>query len=432
MSERNSELPGFYKLSVEERRKKVAEIAALNAAEMEVLGPHTGAEIAQLNRMIENVVGAFSLPLGIASNFRVNGKDYLVPMAIEEPSVVAAASHAAKIARAGGGFHGGISGTRMIGQVQLLGVKDPHGAALRILEEQKRLLELANSKDPILTKLGGGALALETRVLDSPRGAMLVVHVVVDVKDAMGANAVNTMSEALAPELARLSGGRRHLRILSNLAIYRLARSRAVFPSSALAFGTWKGDDVVEGILDAWAMASADPFRCATHNKGIMNGVSAVAIATGNDFQALESGAHSYAAWKAPRGGVIAPLSTYEKDANGDLVGTIEMPMAVGVVGGATASHPVAKLALKILGITGAEELATVMAAVGLAQNFAALRALSTEGIQKGHMALHARNVAIAAGATGAEIDQVAEEMARTGTVRVDVAKEVLSRIRSG
>ncbi len=431
MGVQNSELPGFYKLSVEERRKKIAEVAGLPASEVDGWQPGTGVDIGILDRMIENVVGAFSLPLGIATHFLVNGKDYLVPMAIEEPSVVAAASHAAKIARAGGGFHAMVSAPQMIGQVQILGAKDPHGALHRILEDETRLLELANAKDPVLAKVGGGARRLEARVVESPRGPMIIVHLVVDVRDAMGANAVNTMSEALAPEFARLAEGRSHLRIISNLAIYRVARSRAVFPRDSLAFGDWKGSDVVDGILDAWAMAACDPFRCATHNKGIMNGISAVAIATGNDFRALESGAHSYAAWKARPGGVIAPLSTYEQDANGNLVGTIELPMAVGTVGGATVSHPTARLNVRLLGISGAEELARVITSVGLAQNFAALRALATEGIQKGHMSLHARNVAMAAGANASEVDRVAEALARSGTVRIDKAKEILSTLRS-
>ncbi len=431
MSGRNSELAGLYKLSVEERRRKVAEFSGLTLAELEGAVPAQGVDMGVLDRMIENVIGAFSLPLGVATHFQVNGKDYLVPMAIEEPSVVAAASHAAKLARAGGGFHSTISAPQMIGQVQVLGVKDPHGAIHRILEEETRLLEIANAKDPVLTKVGGGAKRLEARVVESPRGPMVVIHLVVDVRDAMGANAVNTMSEALAPEFARLAEGRSHLRIISNLAIHRIARSRAVFPRDALAFGDWKGADVVEGILDAWAMAAADPFRCATHNKGIMNGISAVAIATGNDFRALEAGAHSYAAWKSRSGGVIAPLSTYEKDAKGDLVGTIEVPMAIGTVGGATVSHPTARMNVRLLGVTGSEELARIMAAVGLAQNFAALRALATEGIQKGHMTLHARNVAMAAGANDQEVDEVAGALARSGTVRIDKAKEILAEIRA-
>jgi hydroxymethylglutaryl-CoA reductase len=430
MAERSSELPGFHKKSVEERRRLVAEFAGLTKADSELLISTNGVDVSVLDRMVENVIGTFSLPLAVATNFRVNDRDYLVPMAIEEASVVAAASNAAKMARAGGGFHGSMSDPVMIGQVQLLHVPDPHGATHRILAEEGQLLDLANSKDPMLHKVGGGARKIEIRVLHTVRGPMVVVHLLVDVRDAMGANAVNTMVEALAPELARLSGGRSHLRILSNLAIHRLARAWAVFPKEVLASDSWTGDDVVEGILDAWCMAAHDPFRCATHNKGVMNGVSAVAIATGNDFRALEAGAHSYAAWKAREGEVISPLTVYEKNSNGDLVGSIELPMAVGTIGGTTAVHPTAKLAVKILGVSGAKELGTVMAAVGLAQNFAALRALATDGIQKGHMTLHARNVAISAGARPEEADKIAETMIAERTVRIDRAKELLDKGR--
>ena len=381
--------------------------------------------------MIENVIGTFPLPLGVATNFRVNGKDYLVPMALEEPSVVAAASHAAKIARAKGGFHAQTSTPVMIGQISLLDVPDPHAARHRILAAQSDLLALANAKDPLLNKVGGGARELEVRLVPTPRGTILIVHLHVDVRDAMGANAVNTMAEALAPELAKLSGGRRNLRILSNLAIHRVARAWAIFPKEELAGEGAAGPQVVEGVLDAWNFAAHDPFRCATHNKGIMNGISAVAIATGNDFRALEAGAHSFAAWKAREGGVIAPLTTYEKNPDGDLVGTIEVPMAVGLVGGATAVHPTAKLDVRLLGVKSASELAEVMASVGLAQNFAALRALANEGIQKGHMALHARNVAVMVGATGPEVDELARRLAEEHAVRQDRAKEILAQMRS-
>ena len=432
MAEKSSEISGMYRKSVDERRKAVEEFSSLSAADLAPLLAQGGKEMEVVGKMIENVIGYYPLPLGVATNFRVNGKDYLVPMALEEPSVVAAASHAAKLARAGGGFHATVSSPTMIGQVQLLHVPDPYGAVQRILGEETPLLALANAKDPMLNKVGGGARKLEARVISTPRGPMVIVHLLVAVRDAMGANATNTMVEALAPHLARISGGRSHLRILSNLAIHRVARAWGTFPKGALAFDEWKGEEVVEGMLDAWAFAAGDPFRCATHNKGIMNGISAVAIATGNDFRALESGAHSYAAWKAASGGVIAPLTVYEKNASGDLVGSIEVPMAVGTVGGATAVHPIAKLAVKILGISGASELAGVMAAVGLAQNFAAMRALATEGIQKGHMALHARNVAITAGATPEEAELVAQRLVEEKMVRADRAAEVLKELRAG
>jgi hydroxymethylglutaryl-CoA reductase len=431
MSERSSELSGFYKKSAAERRRIAREFAGLEEGAEAPWLPPPGVDPGLLERMIENVVGSFPLPLGLATHFRVDGKDYLVPMALEEPSVVAAASHAAKIARAKGGFHAQTSPPVMIGQVSLLDVPDPHAARMRILHARDELLALANSKDPLLNKVGGGARDLEVRSVRTPRGTIVIVHLLVDVRDAMGANAVNTMAEALAPELARLSGGRRNLRIISNLAIHRVARAWAVFPKSELGGEGATGEQVVEGILDAWNFAAHDPFRCATHNKGIMNGVSAVAIATGNDFRALESGAHSYAAWKAERGGVIAPLTTYEKNADGDLVGTIELPLPVGLVGGATAVHPTAKLNVRLLGVKTAAELACVMAAVGLAQNFAALRALANEGIQKGHMALHARNVAVMAGARPEEVDELASRLAAEHTGRQDRAKEILAEMRA-
>lgn len=430
MSERSSELSGFYKRSAEERRKIAREFAGIEAGGEAPWLPPPGVESAILERMIENVIGTFPLPLGVATHFRVNGKDYLVPMALEEPSVVAAASHAAKLARASGGFHAQTSTPVMIGQVSLLDVPDPHAARLRILEHREELIQLANGKDPLLNKVGGGARDLEVRHVVTPRGPLLVVHLHVDVRDAMGANAVNTMAEALAPELARLSGGRRGLRIISNLAIHRVARAWAIFPKESLAGEGATGPQVVEGILDAWNFAVHDPFRTSTHNKGIMNGVSAVAIATGNDFRALEAGAHSYAAWKAREGGVIAPLTTYEKNPQGDLVGTIEMPLAVGLVGGATAVHPTAKLNVRLLGVQSAAELACVMASVGLAQNFAALRALANEGIQKGHMALHARNVAVMVGAKPEEVDDLAARLAAEHTGRQDRAKEILADMR--
>jgi hydroxymethylglutaryl-CoA reductase len=381
--------------------------------------------------MIENVVGVMPLPVGIATNFQVNGRDYLVPMAIEEPSVVAAASNAAKIARAAGGFHAQATPPVMIGQVQIVGVADPAAARLRILDRAPELLAAANAKDPVLVRFGGGAKELEVRIVPSSRGTMVVVHLLVDARDAGGMNAVNTMCEALAPELARLAGGRAVLRIISNLAVHRLARARATFRADLLATPNATGPQVVDGILDAYALAAADPFRCATHNKGIMNGVSSVVVATGNDFRAIESGAHTYAAWlAAPEGAVVRPLTTYEKDAAGDLVGSIELPVPVGLIGGATAVHPTAKTLVKVLGVKTSPELGQLLAAVGLAQNFAALRALATEGIQRGHMELHARNLAASAGARPEEVDRVVERMVREGAIRFDRAKELVEELR--
>ncbi len=380
--------------------------------------------------MIENVIGVMPLPLGIATNFRINGTDRLVPMAIEEPSVVAAASNAAKVARAAGGFFAQSTAPVMIGQVQILDVADPQAARLRILDRKAELLAAANTVDPVLVKFGGGAKELEVRTVASPRGTMLVVHLLVDARDAGGMNAVNTMCETLAPELGRLAGGRPLLSIISNLAVHRLARARAIFRADLLATPTSTGAEVVEAILDAWAFAAGDPFRCATHNKGIMNGISSVVIATGNDFRAIESGAHTYAAWQASGGGVVRPLTTYEKDREGNLVGSIELPAPVGLIGGATAVHPTARTNVKILGVKSASELGEVLASVGLAQNFAALRALATEGIQRGHMELHARNLAASAGARPDEVDRVVEVLVKERKIRFDRAKEVLEELR--
>ena len=431
--DRTSEISGFHKLPLAERRRRAQEWAGISEEEAKAWEIPSGLDPAILDRMIENVIGAFSLPLGVATNFRVNGRDYLIPMAIEEPSVVAAASNAAKVARLGGGFTAQTTAPVMIGQIQLLDVHDPAAARVRILSERERLLEAANAKDPMLVKFGGGARDIEVRILPSPRGTMLVVHLLVDARDAGGMNAVNTMCEALAPDLARLTGGRAVLRIISNLAVYRLARATATFPARTLATDKATGGQVVDAILDAYTLAVVDPFRCATHNKGIMNGISSVVIATGNDFRAIESGAHTYAAFRARNGAVVQPLTTYEKNRDGDLVGTIELPVAVGLIGGATAVHPTAKANVKLLGVKGAQELAQVLAAVGLAQNFAALRALATEGIQRGHMELHARNIAATAGARPEEVDALVAQMVSEHAIRIDRAKEILeARRRAG
>jgi hydroxymethylglutaryl-CoA reductase len=431
----SSEVPGFYRRSIAERREFVREWAGLSAEEVRAFEFPPGVDPGTLDRMIENVIGVMPLPLGVATNFQINRKDYLIPMAIEEPSVVAAASNAAKVARGGGGFAAQTTAPVMIGQVQVLDVPDPVAARLRILDRKEDLLAAANAKDPVLVKFGGGAKDLEVRILPTSRGTMIVVHLLVDARDAGGMNAVNTMCEALAPEFARLTGGRVVLRIISNLAIHRLARAHATFPAEALKTETASGPEVVDAILDAYALAVADPFRCATHNKGIMNGISSVVIATGNDFRAIESGAHAYAAWRAGEtdsGTVILPLTTYEKNKDGDLVGSIEVPAPVGLVGGATAVHPTAKANVKILGVKSARELGEVLAAVGLAQNFAALRALATEGIQRGHMELHARNMATSVGARPDEVDRVVDRLVRERQVRFDRAKEVLEELRRG
>lgn len=417
---KTSEFSGFYRLPLEKRVAEVKEFAGLGEEEAALLARWGALDSGTADRMIENVVGAMPLPLGIAVNFRVNGRDVLVPMAIEEPSVVAAASNAAKIARMQGGFTAKAGEPVMIGQIQVVGLADAEGAARKVLAEKGRLLELANSCDPVLVKFGGGAREVEAKVIETKSGKMLILHLLVDVRDAMGANAVNTMCEALARPVEETAGGRVLLRIISNLADRRLVKARAVFAKEAIG-----GEEAVDAIVAAYEFAANDPYRCATHNKGVMNGIDAVVVAAGNDWRAVEAGAHSYAA----RNGRYEPLTKYWKNSDGDLEGEIELPMAVGLVGGATKTHPVAKLCVKILGVKTAGELAEIIASVGLAQNFAALRALATEGIQRGHMGLHARNIAILAGATGELIDKVAEKMVKEKKVRVDRAKEILDEM---
>ncbi|MEE9341828.1 MAG: hydroxymethylglutaryl-CoA reductase, degradative, partial [Thermoplasmata archaeon] len=383
---------------------------------------NTGAlSVDQADRMIENVIGTMPVTLGIAVNFLINGTDYLIPMAIEEPSVVAAASNAAKIARQRGGFTTSSTDPVMIGQIQLTGVADPEEAKSAILEKKDEIMDLCNSKDPMLVKYGGGARDVEVRVISTDRGPMVITHILVDCRDAMGANAVNTMAEAVAPLIERATGGKVYLRIISNLAEHRLARAEAVFDRDLIG-----GEEVVDGILEAYEFAKADPFRAATHNKGVMNGISAAVIATGNDSRAIESGCHSYASMT----GQYRPLTTYREDADGNLVGGIEVPMAVGLVGGATKVHPTARVNVRILGVKTASELGEVFAALGLAQNFAALRALATEGIQRGHMSLHARNIATSVGAREDEIDKIVEILVRERNVRMDRAEEILREIR--
>jgi hydroxymethylglutaryl-CoA reductase len=414
--ERSSELSGFHRLSPEERLGIVRGFAGLEEEDVKALTGTGRLDLGTACRMIENVIGTMEIPLGVATNFRINRRDFLIPMAIEEPSVVAAASNAAKLARPGGGFEAGTDEPVMIGQIQLVDVPDIGKARKAILERKGEIIGFCNRQDPTLVKFGGGARDFEVRDIETKQGRMIIVHIMVDVRDAMGANAINTMAERATPMLEEASGGRARLRIISNLATRRLARARAVWKRDVI------GDETVQRILEAYAFACADPYRCATHNKGIMNGVDAVTIATGNDFRAVEAGAHSYAAFE----GGYAPLTIYERDGEGNLVGTIELPVAVGTVGGATRTNPVARAALKILGIKSAQELAQVMAAVGLAQNFAALKALATTGIQAGHMKLHAKNIAVMAGATGEAIDRVAARMIDEGSISVARAEEIL------
>ncbi|MBI3841399.1 MAG: hydroxymethylglutaryl-CoA reductase, degradative [Thaumarchaeota archaeon] len=416
----SSEVPGFYRLSIEERLKVVRKLANLTEEEAKTLSETGGLPADVADRMIENVVGGITIPMGVATNFRINGKDYLVPMALEEPSVVAAASNAAKMARVKGGFTVTNTGPVMIGQIQIVEVGDPEGAKTKLLEKKLEIMKKANDQDPMLVSLGGGAKDVNVKVLSSIKGPMVVAELIVNTGDAMGANAVNTMAEAVAPMVEEITGGRVLLRIISNLADRRLVKASAVFDKEAMG-----GEDVVDGVVYAYAFADADPYRCATHNKGIMNGVVAVAIACGQDIRALEAGAHSFAS----RTGRYKPLTTWEKNKEGDLVGVLEMPMAVGLVGGAARTHPAARVAIKIVGPKSATELAEVMAAVGLAQNFAALRALASEGIQKGHMKLHARNIAVSAGATGEMVEEVAKRMIEEKKIRFDRAKELVEQM---
>jgi hydroxymethylglutaryl-CoA reductase len=430
-----SRVPGYYNLPLGQRLQKLAEAAGLSRQELAAFVAPNGLDDAQADHMVENAVGTFGLPLGIGLNFLVDGREVLVPMAIEEPSVVAGASFMAKLARAGGGFVTTATAPEMIGQMQVLDLKNLAAARAALAEHKDELIAEADAVDPVLKRLGGGTRDLEVRAIeDSPIGPFLVLHLIYDVRDAMGANAVNTACERLAPRVEAITGGRVHLRILSNLADRRLAKASCKIPVEALGFAgadaasggsetrRFTGEEVRDGIVEAWAFAAADPYRAATHNKGIMNGVDAVVIATGNDWRAVEAGAHAYAA----RAGRYTSLSTWGRDADGSLAGSLEMPMAVGIVGGATKVHPAAKAALKLMGVRTAAELAGIIVSVGLAQNLAALRALATEGIQRGHMSLHARQVAIAAGAKGELIEKVAAQMVVENTVRIDRAEEIL------
>ncbi len=425
---KTSRLPGFYRLSLEERRKRLRELVDLSPEDWAALTGRPGLTEERADAMIENVIGVYGLPLGIAANFVVNGREVLVPMVVEEPSVVAAASHAAKLVREGGGFHAQASPPEMVAQVQILDVADPHAARMRVLAAREDLLARLRGLHPSIEKRGGGARDIEVYLRHHPAlGDFLVVHIVYDVRDAMGANAVNTAAEVLAPALEELTGGRALLRILTNLTDRRMVRAWCRVPVQALAFRDFSGEQVRDAIIAAWAFADADPYRAATHNKGVMNGIDPVLIATGNDWRAVEAGAHAYAA----RSGRYRPLTVWEKGAEGDLVGSIEMPLAVGIVGGATRSHPTARAALKLMGVQSAGELAEIIAAVGLAQNLAALRALATEGIQRGHMRLHARQVALAAGAQGPEVDRVAHRMVEEGRISEARAHAILQELRA-
>ncbi|MGB3864803.1 MAG: hydroxymethylglutaryl-CoA reductase, degradative [Xanthobacteraceae bacterium] len=417
---RSARIAGLHRRTPAERLDLVAAFAGLDQEAVDHLADMGNLPPQLADRMIENVIATMNVPIGIATNLRIDGEDMLVPMATEESSVVAAVCNAGR-QNYERGFTTSVSGTLMIAQVQAVAVPDPHAARLRLLEQRDEIRSICDACDPMLVKLGGGFRDLEVRLLDTPGGPMLITHLIVDTRDAMGANAVNTMAERIAPHIAAWSGGKVFLRILSNLADRRLARARATWTCEAIG-----GAAVRDGIVSAYQFAEADPYRAATHNKGIMNGVSAVVLATGNDTRAVEAGAHAFAA----RSGRYSSLTHYEIDADGNLSGSIELPLAVGLIGGATKIHPTAQACLKILGVATAERLARVIAAVGLAQNFSALKALATTGIQAGHMGLHAQNIAMMAGAVGDEIDAVADALVKRGTVRIDVAQEVLSGLR--
>jgi hydroxymethylglutaryl-CoA reductase len=417
---KSSDISGFYKLPVKDRIKIVREFAQLTDDEVKILEHNSALGIETADIMIENVISTTQLPVGIATHFKINDVDRLVPMAIEETSVVAAASHAAKLARPAGGFRASSDESIMIGQIQLMGIKNISRAKNEIKKRFGEIKKFANGADSTIVKLGGGLKDVEVRELTTERGKMLVVHLLIDVRDAMGANVVNTYCETVAPYIEKISGGRAVIKIISNLAVHRLARARAVWKKEIL------GEELIEGMLDAYALAKNDPFRAATHNKGIMNAIDAVIIATGNDWRAIESGAHAFAAMN----GQYGPLTRYEKDKHGDLVGYIELPMAVGIVGGATKIHPVSRLMLKILGIKSAAELGQIAACVGLANNFAAMRAIVKEGIRRGHMELHATNIAHMAGAHGKEIELVANRLIQENNISYSRAKELIKIVR--
>ncbi len=420
---KSSRIEGLHKMTPDARLQAVARQAGLDNEAVASLADAASGQIELADRLVENAISSMAIPVGVATNMTVDGRDVLVPMATEESSVIAAVCNSAKRCRPTGGFKTSTSGPIMAAQIQLLGASDPENVRLKVLERFDEIKEICDATDPLLLKFGGGFRDLDIRVIDSAEGPMTVVHIIVDTRDAMGANAVNSMAEALAPKLEEWTGARSLLRILTNLADRRVARVRAVWPLDEIG-----GEQVRDDMLSAYYFADADPYRAATHNKGIMNGISAVVLATGNDTRAIEAGAHAYAA----KDGRYRSMTRWEKDGDGNLVGILEMPMAVGLIGGATKIHPTAQANLKILGVKTADELARIIVAVGLAQNFGAMRALATTGIQKGHMALHAQNVALMVGAVGEEVDKVASELKSLGKVRQDIAEEILARLRSG
>ena len=416
----DSSISKFFEKSREERLNTIANFANLSKSELEILeNTDGGISFDKADKMIENAIGTFSLPLGVATNFQINGKDYVVPMVIEEPSVIAAASKGAKVARIKGGFEVTADESYSIGQIQILDV-DINSAIDKIKNSTDEILKLANSKSNTLSKMNKGAKEIAYKEIDTPSGNMLIVELLIDVGDAMGANVTNTMCEAVSPLIEKITGGRALLRILSNYSTRRMVKAKAIFEKESVG-----GEDVVDNIVLAFEFADNDVYRAVTHNKGIMNGIISVANAVGQDSRAIEAAANAYAAIS----GKYRSLSKWSKDDDGNLVGILEIPLSVGIVGGIVNVHPVAKVCAKILNVESAQELACVMTATGLAQNYSAIRALSTEGIQKGHMRLHARNLAAAAGATPAQIDQIVEKMIQVKSISLDKAKELLQQI---
>ena len=421
MSEFTSRLKGFYSLSHEKRVEKLKNARNLTVDEVRILnGRQPLTEL--FDGMIENNIGTMQVPIGIATNFLIDGKEKLITFAIEESSVVAAASNLAKMTLNHGGFKTSYSGSYMIGQIQVTELQIPYFAAQQILNQKQEILDLANEQDPILVKYGGGAIDIEVRVLNTKVGDMLIVHLIVNTVDAMGANATNTMAEAVAPLIESITTGKIRLRILSNFADKRIVRSRAIFDKNMLG-----GESVVQAIIGAWAFADADIYRATTHNKGIMNAISAITLATANDWRAIEAGCHAYAS----RTGQYRPLSKFSITNEGHLAGTIEVPLSLGIIGGASKIHPTARVNLKIMDIKCVEELSKIVASAGLAQNVAALRALVVEGIQEGHMKLHAKNIAKQAGALKEEAEKIAQEMVKIKKVRMDVAEKLLQQLRN-
>ncbi|MEZ4249929.1 MAG: hydroxymethylglutaryl-CoA reductase, degradative [Polyangiales bacterium] len=423
--DRSSRIPGFYRLDVDGRLDEIRTRFGLTEEDVAVLRDGGRLGVARADKMVENCVGVFGLPIGLGLNFLLNDREYVVPMVVEEPSIVAAVSNMARTVRQGGGFRAEADESVMIGQVQILDAPNPEQAVKALRDAKARLLDHANAVHPNMKRRGGGARDIEVRVFEDPY-PMIVLHLLVDCGEAMGANAINAMAEGVADLVEELTGGRVNLRILSNLADRRCARAWCKIPEIHLGGNGFKGPEVAEGIVQAYRFAAVDPYRAATHNKGIMNGVDAVAIATGNDWRSVEAGAHAFAA----RSGHYTSLTKWWRE-DGHLHGFIELPMAVGVVGGSTNVHPTIGVLRKILGIESAAELGMVMAAVGLSQNMGALRALSTEGINRGHMTLHARSVALAAGAEGKLVDEIAAELVAMGQIKIDVAQDLLaSRLR--